>query len=79
MTSGVRRTQRCTPGSFCLPATRFENRRSDAGPAPMPVESFFRHFPARAVTDLIRDNVIRAMRHGTKPDQATHPAGSDTP
>ncbi|MDW9229821.1 hypothetical protein C7S15_4592 [Burkholderia cepacia] len=45
----------------------------------MPVESFFRHFPARAVTDLIRDNVIRAMRHGTKPDQATHPAGSDTP
>ncbi|CAG9258901.1 conserved hypothetical protein [Burkholderia cepacia] len=45
----------------------------------MPVESFFRHFPARPVTDLIRDNVIRTMRHGTKPDQATHPAGSDTP
>lgn len=79
MTSGVRRTQRCTPGSFCLPATRIENRWSDAGPLPMPVESFFRHFPARRLADLIRDNVIRAMRHGTKPDQATHPAGSDTP
>ncbi|WP_155632215.1 hypothetical protein [Burkholderia cepacia] len=79
MTSGVRRTQRCTPGSFCLPATPFENRRRDAGPTPMPVESFFRHFPARRLADLIRDNVIRAMRHGTKPDQATHPAGSDTP